>query len=95
MAKKKELTLDEVRKYFRLMQSYNRIDFIPLKAISKELKVKPIDFWDFILRNRAYFKLLISDAAKTGWVIINILDDPMTEDELEAELDRNKKRDEG
>lgn len=92
MANKKELILEEIRKCFKLMQSYSQSDIIPLKAISKELKVRPLDFWDFIQKHRAYFNLLISDNSKVGWLIKHVLDSPMTDTELESELSNNERR---
>lgn len=84
MAKKKELTLEEARRYFNLIKSYNNVEWVHIKRLAKELKVNELDLWEFILQNRAYFRLIKVQISR---VIVDILENPMPDEELEQELE--------
>lgn len=90
MAKKKELTLEETKRYFNLIKSYNNTELVPIKRLAKELKVNELDLWEFILQNRAYFRLI---KAQLSRVIVDIFDNPMSKKELEEDLINEIKQD--
>lgn len=57
MAKKKELTLNEIRRCVNLLKDYNSSTLVDVADIAKELGVKKLDLWEFIQINQTYFEL--------------------------------------
>ena len=56
MAKKKEApTLDEVRRCVKLHQSFHNTKLVNIEVLAKELGMKKLDLWEFILKNEPYF----------------------------------------
>ncbi|MBR8706892.1 hypothetical protein [Bacteroides pyogenes] len=87
MAKKKDtLTLDEVRKYVQLHQSFHYTEKVNVEVLAKELGVKKLDLWEFILNNELYFVIKDTRNIDSGEVIARfikeVLEEPMSMEEL-------------
>lgn len=57
MAKKKELTLEDIKRCVNLLKDYNSSPLVNVADIAKEMGVKKLDLWEFIQINRTYFVL--------------------------------------
>lgn len=89
MAKKKEiLTLDEVRRCVKLYQSFHATKKVNIETAAKELGVKKLDLWEFILENKEYFVLKYIVNQQSGLsnkisyrYIRDVLENPMSQEE--------------
>lgn len=86
MAKKKEtLTLDEVRRCVDLHKSFHNTPRVNIETLAKELGVKKLDLWEFILENKLYFVIQYYNEPKSNAVkwrfIKKVLENPMSQEE--------------
>lgn len=58
MAKKvEELSLDRIKKFVQLYQSYHETRKVSIDFAAKELFVTKWELWEFICNNKSHFKL--------------------------------------
>lgn len=86
MTKKKEnLTLEEVKRCVELHKSYHNYKQVNIESIAKELGIKKLDLWEFILKNKLYFILKYINGPQSNTIqtrlIKEVLDTPMNEKE--------------
>lgn len=87
MAKKKDtLTLDEVRRCVLLYQSFHNTKKVSIEVLAKELGIKKLDLWEFVLDNEPYFIMEFWNEGNEKWIkfrfIKEVLEQPMSAEEV-------------
>lgn len=92
MAKKKEsLTLDEVKRCVKLHKSFHNIPRVNIEDLAKELGIKKLDLWEFILENKLYFIIQYIKEPQSNTIkwrfVKKVLNDPMNEEEYKEMIE--------
>lgn len=92
MAKKKEsLTLDEVKRCVKLHKSFHNTPRVNIEDLAKELGIKKLDLWEFILENKLYFIIQYIKEPQSNTIkwrfVKKVLNDPMNEEEYKEMIE--------
>lgn len=93
MAKKKDLSLEEINRSVELYKDYHSVGRVLVEDIAKELGVKKLDLWEYISSNQRHFILSYRknrDTNKIHFRFINkVLKEPMSHDEYNNMIREN------